>query len=91
MTDPKPVVATPAVPSPSGYVTSAIRTLVPYLIGLVVAWAVTLGVPESLRATLTAVLTFAVGSGYYLAVRALERKWAWLGWFLGKPTPPVYK
>lgn len=77
-------------PTPSGYVTSVIRTAVPYLIGLIVSWLISLGLPASVKDAATAILTFVIGTIYYLGVRALEKKWPKLGWLLGSPTAPTY-
>lgn len=71
---------------------SAIRTFVPYIVGLVFAWLAEKGVhvqPDQV-ASATALLTFAVGSVYYLVVRLLEHKWPKLGVLLGVPSKPVY-
>jgi hypothetical protein len=69
-----------------------IRTVVPYLVGLAVAWLATigLGLPEDVVAGATAQLTVLVGSLYYLAVAWLERRFSWFGWLLGVARAPIY-
>jgi len=77
----------------SDKVLSAIRTGIPYLVGLGVSMLVVhtgLSIPESVQGWLTALLTFGVGYAYYLLVRFLEGKWPSLGWLLGAPVQPVY-
>lgn len=72
--------------------TSAVRSLVPYAIGAVVAWLTQKGVhvPPSAVASATAALTFVVGTVYYVAVRALEKRYPQAGILLGIPKPPTY-
>lgn len=72
--------------------TSVVRTVVPYVIGLLVSWLATNGVvvSSSASALLSAALAFLVGSVYYVAVRLLEKKWPKLGWLLGNPVQPQY-
>lgn len=76
----------------SDYITSLIRTVVPYLIGLVLAYLGTNGIHLSAEqiASLSATLALAIGTLYYLVVRALEHKWPKLGWLLGAPSTPTY-
>jgi len=76
----------------NNYVTSAIRTGVPGLVGWLLGWLVTWGlaVPTSVRAWAVGLITFALLLAYYLAVRALEQRWPQLGWLLGTPTKPRY-
>lgn len=73
-------------------VTSAVRTFCPYAIGAVVAWLTQKGVhvPDSAVASATAAITFAVGTGYYVVVRALEKRYPQAGILLGVPKPPTY-
>lgn len=74
------------------YVTSIIRTAVPYLVGLVAAFATThkLILPAGTLELLTALLTFLFGTGWYIVWRWLETKFPQLGWFLGKASQPIY-
>lgn len=73
--------------------TQIIRTLVPYLIGALLAWLATMGVvlPVELAAALDAALTALLGSLYYVVVALLERYVApqW-GWLLGVARTPEY-
>jgi hypothetical protein len=72
--------------------TSIIRTAVPYLVGLIVSAFTFAGVTVSdeLRASLVSLVTFVIGTVYYVGVRFLEKKWPKIGVLLGVPTPPVY-
>lgn len=74
------------------FFTSVIRTTIPYLVGAIVSWLTTKGlhVSEGIAASVTAYLTFLVGTFYYLAARALEKKWPKLGYLLGIPSEPMY-
>lgn len=74
------------------YLTSGIRTGVPGLIGALLAWLASahINAPAGTDHWLTALLTFVLLLGYYLAVRALESRWPQLGWLLGTPTKPTY-
>jgi|SRR5882762_8905406 len=77
----------------SDKVLSAIRTGVPYAVGLVVSYLLIhfgFAVPEDVQTWLEGLLTFGIGYVYYLGVRYLEGKWPKLGWLLGAPTQPVY-
>lgn len=74
------------------FVTSTIRTIVPYIIGGVVSWLATKGVhaSDSTIAEATSVLTFIFGSLYYVLARWLESIEPKLGFFLGVPSKPTY-
>lgn len=74
-------------------ITSGIRTLVPYVVGAVVAWLATKGyhVSDATMASATAFLTFGIGSVYYLVVRSLEHKYPKFGVLLGVPVKPSYE
>ncbi len=67
---------------------SAVRTLVP----VVVALLVRIGFSETSldNLWLERVLTLVVTMGYYVAVRVLERHWEKVGWLLGYAAQPVY-
>lgn len=73
--------------------TSIIRTIVPFFVGAVVTWLISLGVevPQELTAQLTGFLTFIIGALYYVGVRALAKKYPKLEWLLGVPVKPTYK
>lgn len=72
---------------------SLIRTVVPALVGLLLAllaqWGLHLdpATTESVTLLLATVFTAA----YYAAVRALSARWSWFGWLLGYPTNPTYE
>lgn len=81
----------------NAYATSLIRTAA----GYVVAWLVSLpaapaiehaaGVTDAqARSALAAGFVLVVGSGYYAAVRRLERRWPKLGRLIGRAAPPAY-
>lgn len=77
----------------SDVVTSTIRTIVPYLVGLLATWLASRGVDvsEATEASLAGAFTFVVGSIYYVAVRWLESKYPKVGWLLGSPKKPSYQ
>lgn len=72
--------------------TSIIRTAVPYLVGWIVSLFALAGVTvtDELRAALVTLVSFIIGTLYYVVVRFLEKKWPKLGVLLGVPTPPTY-
>lgn len=77
----------------SDYLTSLIRTGVPIGVGIVAAWMATkLGfvVDEESQANLVATFTGAAIGAYYAAVRWIETKVPWVGWFLGYAKKPKY-
>jgi hypothetical protein len=72
--------------------TSLVRTFIPLIVGLVVSWLVTLGVPTSddLKSALTALLTAVFAAIYYLIARLLEAGGnAWASWLLLSGHKPV--
>lgn len=81
------------IPDPGASVLpSIVRTVVPYLIGLIGSFLAArgLGLDENAKANLTGLLTFGIGSIYYVVVRAVEKSNPSAGWFLGVPKAPVY-
>ena len=78
-----------------GIVISTIRTIVPYLVGWLIAaalWIVRplgLDLPEGAAEYLTGTLPILLGSIYYMAARKLEARWPGVPW-LGSRTQPVY-
>lgn len=74
------------------FLTSIVRTVVPFIVGAVISWLTTKGlhVSSDVVASATGYLTVLFGAGYYVAVRALEKKWPKLGYFLGIPSEPIY-
>lgn len=80
-------------PTPNGnLLPSLIRTVVPYLVGLVVTWLTSFGVavPEETQGALSALLAFAIGTAYYLVVRIFERRKPSVGVLLGIAKTPAY-
>jgi hypothetical protein len=69
--------------------TSVVRTIVPIVVGLVVALAAKAGLHLT-SASVTPIIASGVGAAYYAAVRLLEQKWPALGVLLGSATQPVY-
>jgi len=76
----------------SDIVVSAVRTLVPYLVGLIITWlaAAHITVNENGRLQLTYIVTFVIAAAYYVLVRSLEKRWPKLGVLLGVPKAPAY-
>ena len=79
------------------YVLSLVRTWVPVGIGAVLSYvAVRWGivVPEEISTELTVALTGLVIAVYYGLVRALEKRWPWIGrWLIGAgaKSKPAYE
>jgi hypothetical protein len=73
---------------------SLVRTGVPYLVGLGLAW---LGrkygivLSDGSSAELTAWVGFLAGTAYYAVVRWAEAHWPRVGWLLGLAKPPTYE
>lgn len=74
------------------YLISAIRTLVPFVVGVVTAWLTRRGITldDDVVGILTLVLEGLFGMAYYLAVRGLEHLNYRFGWLLGYARMPVY-
>lgn len=75
------------------FLTSAVRTWVPYLVGAGLTWlamkaGVVLDDGASLQATLG--VSAVIGAVYYAAIRWAESRWKWVGWLLGLPVAPTY-
>jgi hypothetical protein len=83
---------TTPTPSVGDIVTGLIRTVVPYIVGWVVAvfarFEITLD--DGTVTNLTGLLTVLLGTLYYLLVRFAEQKWPGLGWLLGSAKQPTY-
>ena len=76
------------------YVLSVIRTYVPIAVGSFLTFlAVRFGLefPADLEDELSIAMVAVVSGLYFAAVRALERRWPWLGWFIGAPRQPTYR
>ena len=69
--------------------TSMIRTVVPIVVGLIVALAAKAGFNVT-SASITPVVASGAAAVYYVAVRMLELRWPRLGLLLGSATQPVY-
>lgn len=72
------------------YLVSVIRTVVPYAVGLGLAWVASktgLNIPDEPAKTIAVGL---VAAGYYALVRAGEARWSWVGWLLGYAVTPTY-
>lgn len=76
----------------SSTIVSLIRTYVPVAVGALVAWLITLGIQldAEAQAGLITALTGALIAIYYAIVRALEKRWPWVGVLLGVPAEPLY-
>lgn len=73
-------------------IVSYIRTYTPALVGAIIGWAVSLGLPlnEDTESNLTAVLIVAFTVAWYALARVLEKRFPAFGWLLGVPKQPVY-
>ncbi len=73
------------------FLASLIRTVVPFLVGLLVSLLARLGLGDLVDvAGLTELLTLVVGALYYAAVRWLEQNNPAWGWLIGYATAPTY-
>lgn len=71
---------------------SIIRTIVPVIVGTILSWLLTLGIPVDgeLRTALAAALTLSLTAIYYVVVRLLETYVTpKLGWLLGLAKSPT--
>jgi hypothetical protein len=77
----------------SDQIVSYIRTIVPALVGALVAWLIAQGIniPDNIVEPTTALLTALSAALYYIIVRKLESKYPKLGVLLGVAKKPVYK
>lgn len=69
---------------------SLVRTVVPYAAGVGIAWVARKTGLDLPTGTFEAAAEVAAAAVYYAAVRALEARWAWIGWLLGFPVAPTY-
>ena len=74
----------------NSYVVSGIRTVVPIIVGWLLAHFLFLHAFGVASPALAAAVSGALAGLWYLAARALERKWPALGWLLGYPAEPTY-
>lgn len=72
------------------YGASLVRTIVPWLVGAVLAFLAVHGLHLALPAGATSALAGAAAVAYYAAVRAAEHRWPKVGWLLGFATAPNY-
>lgn len=79
------------------YVTSLVRTLVPFLVGWLLSLPLagpvldTFGVSgDQAAARLSAALTVALGAAWYALARLIEHRWPKAGVLLGVPSSPTY-
>lgn len=73
---------------------SLVRTYVPWLVGVLIGWLVSLGVPldPEVETALTVVFMTSAGALYYLIVRLVEIHVSpRLGVLLGRAKQPVYE
>jgi len=73
----------------SDYGTSVVRTVVPFIVGTVIAWGVKAGLDLDATAV-TPIATIVVGAAYYAIVRKIEDNHPEVGKLLGKAAAPVY-
>jgi hypothetical protein len=72
---------------------SLIRTAVPSLVGVVLAWLgrrTGIVLSEDTSAQVSMVVTALAGTAYYALARLAEARWKWAGWLLGWNVPPTY-
>jgi hypothetical protein len=79
------------------YVTSLVRTLVPFVVGWLLSLPLAGPVLDALdvsgdqaRGKLAAALTVLLGAAWYALARLIEHRWPKAGVLLGVPTSPVY-
>ena len=71
---------------------SSVRTVVPAVVGTVLAWLVSHGFDVGVDSgQVSAVLVPAVIGVYYTVIRRLEARWPRVGWLLGSPKAPSYR
>lgn len=73
----------------SDAIVSIIRTVVPAIVGTIVAQALKAGIDIDGTAVSSALTPVAIG-GYYALVRWAETRWPKAGMLLGVPRPPSY-
>lgn len=74
----------------SDYVVSLIRTVVPTIVGVAMAWLATKGLNFDSEVVVPAV-TGICTVGYYAVVRFIEQRRPAVGVLLGKPAAPQYE
>lgn len=73
-------------------VPSLIRTWVPLAVAWAVGWLATLGVTvdAGAQSALASGIGAVVAAAYYAVVRLAEKRWPWVGKFLGSAKQPTY-
>ena len=71
---------------------AGLRTLVPVIVGYILAWfaQIGLGVTPGTSASLELLLTAVLSTGYHALVTVLQKRYKWVGWLLGYPLTPTY-
>lgn len=72
---------------------SLVRTYVPWLVGALIGWLISLGVPldPDVEVQITLALTLAASFVYYFLARIFEIYVSpKLGWLIGLPKQPIY-
>lgn len=73
----------------SDLIVSIIRTVVPALVGLIIATLANVGIDVD-SDSLVVVLNGLFIGAYYALARLLESRFPAAGWLLGQPKPPTY-
>jgi len=75
-----------------GVWTGVVRTYVPWIVGLIVGWLTTLGIPldDEFKTAITLLITTLAGAIWYLLVRVVEKFKPKAGLLLGIAKTPVY-
>lgn len=73
----------------SDYGTSIVRTVVPFVVGTIVAYAAKVGLDLDVE-MVTPIATVIIGAVYYAVVRKIEESKPEVGKLLGKAVQPVY-
>lgn len=71
------------------YGRSVIRTIVPIIVGSLIAWLAARGVKVD-ESTILPAVDAVVAGAYYALIRLVERKYPKAGWLLGSPGAPSY-
>ncbi|CAB4152121.1 hypothetical protein UFOVP585_53 [uncultured Caudovirales phage] len=71
---------------------SLIRTYVPIAVGWLISWLALRGIQidDNTRVALVTGFSGVVTALYYTLIRLLEKKWSWVGVFLGSRRQPEY-
>lgn len=78
-------------PKPRPFLASILRTVVPFVVGLLLTVLAKLGLSDLVDVDgLTELVTIVVGAAYYAAARWLEQRDQRWGWLIGYATAPTY-